>query len=122
MVSVVPIHCPMGKGVHLMPAYYDQLDIVRCSSTFLSTGSTKADPTTVNFVLTNPDGTDTVNTRLGATTGTVDLITRVSAGVYFRDVTIGSSSGAHWYRYSSTGVVTSGAEANFIVRRLYTTT
>ncbi len=105
-----------------MPAYYDQLDIVRCSSTFLSTGSTKADPTTVNFVLTSPDGTDTVNTRAGATTGTVDSITRVSTGVYFRDVTIGSSSGPHWYRFSSTGVITSGAEANFIVRRLYTST
>ncbi len=105
-----------------MPAYYDQNDIVRCSSTFTDTGGTRADPTTVNFVLTNPDGTDTVNSRAGATVGTVDLITRVSSGVYFRDVTVGSSSGAHWYRYSSTGVVTSLAEANFIIRRLYTTT
>ena len=105
-----------------MPAYYDQLDIVRCSSTFLSTGGTKADPTTVNFVLTNPDGTDTVNIRTSTETGLVDSIHRVSTGVYFRDVTVGSSSGPHWYRFSSTGVVTSGAEANFIVRRLYTTT
>ena len=105
-----------------MPAYYDQQDIVRCSSTFTDTGGTRADPTTVNFVLTSPDGTDTVNTRAGATVGTVDSITRVSSGVYHRDVTVGSSSGAHWYRYSSTGVVTSLAEANFIVRRLYTST
>ncbi len=105
-----------------MPAYYDQLDIVRTSSTFTDTGGTKADPTTVNFVLTNPDGTDTVNTRTSTNTGLVDSIHRVSTGVYFRDVTVGSSSGPHWYRFSSTGVITTGAEANFIVRRLYTTT
>ena len=105
-----------------MPNYYDQTDIVRTSSTFLSTGGTRADPTTVDFVLTNPDGTDTVNTRTSTSTGTVNSITKTSTGVYFRDVTIGSSSGPHWYRFSSTGVITTGAEANFIVRRLYTTT
>ncbi len=105
-----------------MPAYYDIGDIVRVSSTFTDTGGTKADPTTVNLVKTTPDGADTVFTRTGATTGTVDSITRgTTAGTYFSDITT-TSSGPYWYRYSSTGVVTSLAEANFIVRRLYTTT
>ncbi len=105
-----------------MPNYYDEGDIVRTSSTFTDTGGTNTDPSTVHFVLTSPDGTDTVNTRTGATTGTVDSITRVSSGVYFRDVTIGSSSGPHWYRFNSTGNITAAAEANFIARRRYTDT
>ena len=105
-----------------MPAYYDIGDIVRVSSTFLSTGGTKTDPTTVRLVKTTPAGVDTVFSRAGATTGTVDSITRTTAaGIYFSDITT-TASGPYWYRYSSTGVVTSLAEANFIVRRLYTTT
>jgi hypothetical protein len=105
-----------------MPNYYDVGDIVRTSSTFTDTGGTRADPTTVHYVLTTPDGTDTENTRTSTDTGLVDLISRSTAGIYFRDVTIGSSSGTYWYRFSSTGIVTSAAEANFRVRRQYTST
>ncbi len=104
-----------------MPNYYDVGDIVRTSSTFTDTGGTKADPTTVHYVLTTPDGTDIENTRT-STEALVDSIGRSTDGVYFRDVTLGSSSGTHWYRFSSTGVITSAAEANFRVRRQYTAT
>ena len=105
-----------------MPNYYDIGDVVRISSTFKDTGGVKQDPTTVDFVFTTPDQTDTVNTRAGATTGTVDSILRASSGTFSRDVTVGSSSGAYWYRFSSTGSITSAAEAVFRVRRRYTTT
>ena len=105
-----------------MSNYYDQGDNVRMSSTFTDTGATKADPSTVDFVFTTPDGTDTVNTRTSTSTGLVDSIHRVSTGVYFRDAVIGSSSGAYWYRYSSTGNITAMDEATFRVRHKYTTT
>ncbi len=104
-----------------MPNYYDVGDIVRTSSTFTDTGGTKADPTTVHYVLTTPDGTDIENTRT-STEALVDTISRTTDGVYFRDVTIGTSSGPYWYRFSSTGIITSAAEANFRVRRQYTAT
>ena len=103
------------------PNYYDQLDVVRTSSTFTDTGGTRADPTTVHYVLTTPDGTDIENTRT-STEALVDSISRTTDGVYFRDVTIGTSSGPYWYRFSSTGVITTSAEANFRVRRQYTST
>ena len=105
-----------------MPNYYDVGDIVRTSSTFTDTGGVRADPTTVNYVLTTPDGNDIENTRTSTELGSVDLINRVSTGVYFRDVTVGTSSGPYWYRYSSTGAITTSAEANFRIRRRYTTT
>ncbi len=105
-----------------MPNYYDVGDVVRTSSTFTDTGGVKADPTTVHYVLTTPDGTDIENTRTSTDTGPIDTINRVSTGVYFRDITIGTSSGPYWYRFSSTGVITSAAEANFRVRRQYTAT
>ncbi len=104
-----------------MPAYYDIGDIVRCSSTFTDTGAVKQDPSQVHFVYTTPAGVDSVHTRLGVTTGTVDTVVRASSGTYFRDVTT-TASGPYWYRFNSTGSITTLAEANFIVRRLYTST
>ena len=104
-----------------MPNYYDVGDIVRTSSTFTDTGGVRADPTTVNYVLTTPDGTDIENTRT-STEALVDTISRTTIGVYFRDVTVGTSSGPYWYRFSSTGAITTSAEANFRIRRRYTTT
>ncbi len=101
---------------------YDIGDVVRCSSTFTDTGGNKADPTTVHFVHTTPDQTDTVNTRTSTSTGLVDTIYKVATGVYYRDITIGSSSGAYWYRFSSTGLITAADEAVFRVRRQYTST
>jgi hypothetical protein len=86
-------------------------DIVRCSSTFTDTGGVKADPTTVDFVYTTPAGVDTVNTR-SSTEALVDSISRTTAGVYFRDVAT-TSSGTYWYRFSSTGTITTSAEWNF---------
>ncbi len=105
-----------------MPNYYDIGDIVRTSSTFTDTGGVKTDPTQVKWVLTTPDGTDTVLTRSGTDSTSTGLIVRSTDGVYFPDVTIGSSTGPHHYRYSSTGNITAAAEANFIARRRYTDT
>jgi hypothetical protein len=104
-----------------MPANYDIGDVVRCSSTFTDTGGVKQDPTTVDFVYTTPAGVDTVNTRTGATPGEVDSITRASSGTFFRDVTC-TATGPYWYRFSSTGTITTSAEWNFRVRTLRTST
>ena len=101
---------------------YDQGDIVRMSSTFTTTGGVKADPTTVTFVYTTPDGTDSVVTRSGTSTGSTGNIFRSTDGVYFTDAVIGSSSGPYWYRYSSTGVITAMDEATFRVRHKYSAT
>lgn len=104
-----------------MPSYYDIGDVVRVSSTFTDTGGNKADPTSVSFVYTTPDGTDTVNSRTATSTGLSDSIYRVSTGVYYRDITT-TSSGPYWYRFSSTGSVTTMAEWSFRVRKKRTTT
>ena len=104
-----------------MPNYYDIGDIVRTSSTFSDTGGTNTDPSTVHYVVTTPAGVDSVHTRAGADVGTVDTVVRVSSGVYFRDVTA-TASGTYWYRYNSTGNITSAAEANFRVRNRRTDT
>ena len=104
-----------------MPNYYDIGDVIRVSSTFTDTGGLKADPGGVKVVFTDPDGTDTV---VGPRTGTSTLnasINRSTVGVYFYDITP-TSSGPHWYRFSSTGNITSAAEANFHIRRRHTTT
>jgi hypothetical protein len=104
------------------PNYYDVGDIIRTSSTFTDTGGTKTDPSTVHYVFTTPAGVDSVHTRVGATTGTVDTVVRgATAGTYFRDVTA-TSSGTYWYRFNSTGNITSAAEANFRVRNRHTDT
>ncbi len=105
-----------------MSNYYDQGDITRISSTFTDTGGSKADPGGVTFVFTTPDGIDTVNTRTATSTGLSDSIYRVSTGVYYRDITIGSSSGRYIYRFSSTGNITAMDEGFFRVRKKYSTT
>ena len=103
-----------------MPNMYDIGDVVRVSSTFLSTGSVKTDPTSTKFVYTTPDGTDVVNSRSGTSTSS-NSIHRTTAGVFYFDVTT-TSSGTYWHRFSSTGVVTTSAEWNFRVRKRFTST
>ena len=89
---------------------------------FTDTGGSSAAPTTVKFVLTTPDGTDTVATRAGSTsTGSSNSINQVSSGTYTYDHTA-SASGPYWYRFSSTGNITSADEDVFRVRRLHTST
>ena len=105
-----------------MSNYYDQGDVVRSSATFTSTGAVKTDPSLVTWVFTTPDGTDLVHTRSGTDSTSTGLISRTTDGVYFRDVVIGTSSGAYWYRYSSTGNITAMDEATFRVRHKYSST
>ena len=104
-----------------MPNEYDVGDIVRCKSTFQSTAGINADPSSVDFVYTTPGGVDSVNQRSATTTGLSDTIYRVSTGVFYRDVTA-TASGPYWYRFSSTGNITTSAEWNFRVRKLRTST
>lgn len=104
-----------------MPNYYDVGDIVRTSSTFTDTGSVKADPSAVDFIYTTPDGSDNAFNRTTTATGAVDTIVRSTVGNYHRDITT-TASGTYWYRYASTGNITTAAEANFRVRRQYTAT
>ena len=104
-----------------MPSWYDIGDIVRISSTFTSTAGQKADPTSVTFAYTTPDGTDTVTSRTATATGPSNDITKVSTGVYYSDITA-TASGPYWYRFSSTGTITTAAEWNFQVRRRFTST
>lgn len=103
-----------------MPNYYDIGDVVRTSSTFTDTGGSKADPTSVTWVLTTPDRADTVKTMTSTST-LENTIHRTTAGVYFRDV-VTTASGPYWYRYSSTGNITTAAENSFRVRSRRTTT
>ncbi len=102
------------------PNYYDVGDIVRTSSTFTDTGGIKADPGTLYWVYTTPDGTDVVASRTGTSTAS-NGIHRSTDGVYYGDITT-TSSGTYWYGYRSTGAITSAAEANFRVRKRYTST
>ena len=104
-----------------MPANYDIGDTVRTSSTFTDTGGTKTDPTLVKFVYTTPDGTDTVFTRSGTGSTSTGSIVRTTDGVYYRDL-VTTASGPYWYRYSSTGNITTASESNFRVRKRHTTT
>ena len=103
-----------------MPNYYDIGDVVRTSSTFTDTGGLRADPTTVHWVITTPDGADTVASR-SDTEPLTNTISRTTDGVYFGDV-LATGSGTYWYRYNSTGNITSAAEANFRVRNRRTDT
>jgi hypothetical protein len=107
-----------------MPAVYDRGDVVRMTGTFTSTAGVETSPTTIRFVLTSPNGVDTVNSRAG--TGTVgstsDSIVKGDTGIFYRDLVVGSSSGAYHYRFSSTGVITTAQEGTFRVRHRYTTT
>lgn len=109
-----------------MPSTYDQGDIVRMIGTFTDTGGTKGDPTTVNFALTTPDSTALTTgnsfTRTGATTGTVDSITRESSGVFFFDK-LTTSKGLYEWRYTSTGTLAASGEswASIRPRRVTTT-
>ena len=105
---------------NLIPNYYDVGDLVRTSSTFTDTGGTKTDPSTVHWVTTTPDGVDTIVLRSGTTTLS-NTIHRTTDGVFFGDV-LATGSGTYWYRYNSTGNITSAAEANFRVRNRRTDT
>lgn len=69
---------------------------------------------------TTPAGSDNVN-QITSTSTLENTIHRTTAGVYFRDV-VTTASGPYWYRYSSTGNITTAAENSFRVRSRRTTT
>ena len=102
-----------------MATTYDVGDIVRISSTFLSTAGTRADPTTVYFAYETPDGTAYSTTYTGA----ADVIkaSTPSTGVYYYDITT-TGYGQYEYRFSSTGLITASAESYFSVRPRRVTT
>lgn len=99
-----------------MPSTYDEGDIIRMTGTFTDTGDNVGDPTTVNFLYDTPTSTaPTIHTRTGATTGTVDSITRASLGVFYVDITA-TGRGLYEGRYTSTGTLTASGESWFSVR------
>ena len=98
-----------------MPNQYDIGDIVRTSSTFTDTGGVKADPGTVHWVYTTPDGTDVLASRSGTSTAS-NGIHRTTDGVYYGDITT-TASGPYHYRFNSTGNITTAAEWVFRVRK-----
>ena len=102
-----------------MATTYDIGDVVRISSTFLSTAGVRADPTTVYFAFETPDGTAYSTTYTGA--GDIVKASTPSTGVYYYDITT-TGYGQYEYRFSSTGLITSAAEAYFSVRPRRVTT
>ena len=99
-----------------MASTFDIGDVVRISSTFLSTAGTAADPTTVYFAYENPAGVSYSTTYTGA----ADIV-KVTTGVYYYDITT-TGYGLYEYRFSSTGLITAAAEHYFSVRPRRVTT
>ncbi len=105
-----------------MPSTYDIGDLVRAIGTFTDTGAAVGDPTTVNFLIDTPTSTaPTSYTRTGATTGTVDSITRESAGVFYVDFTA-TGKGLYEWRYTSTGTLAASGESWASIRPQRVTT
>lgn len=90
------------------PNTYDKGDVVRLTGTFTVDG-VATDPTTVTLKVQEPDGTETTYTYALAT------VTKVSTGVYRKDITI-DESGYWYYRWEGTGTVATSGEAVLLTR------
>ena len=88
---------------------YDKGDAVRLKGTF-TVSSVLTDPTTVTLKVKDSDGTISTYTYSGGT------VTKLSTGVYYKDVTV-SNDGIWYYRFESTGAVAAAGEGSFEVRR-----
>ena len=86
---------------------YDPGDQVRLTVSFLSTGSTAVNPTTVSFVYRDPAG--------NLTTMASSDITNDVVGTYYGDLVV-STPGVWYYRITSTGNLVSAGEDWFRVR------
>lgn len=98
-----------------MPTYYDVGDIIRTAGAFTDTGGAAADPTLVTLDYQTPDGT------AASVAGTSGGLSNPSSGSFTYDITA-TASGAYWYRYSSTGSITTAQEGSFRVRKQHTST
>jgi hypothetical protein len=80
---------------------YDLHDLVRFTGNFVGTdGITPADPSTVTFLFKDANGSVGSYQYIGGPGG--GSITRISAGVYAKDVTV-VVAGTHFYRWEGTG-------------------
>lgn len=105
-----------------MPSTYDVGDVVRITGVYTDTGALLQDPDTVHFHYDTPTSTaPSTQQRTGATTGTVNGITRASSGTFFFDITT-TGRGLYEGRFKSTGTVTAAGETWFSVRPLRVTT
>lgn len=94
-----------------MASTFDIGDVVRVRATFTQ-DDVAIDPTTVTLVVLEADGTtSTTYTYAGST------VTRSSVGVYYVDVTVGSSDQGTWYtRWTTTGTGACSEESWFEVK------
>ena len=94
-------------------------DILRTTARFTtSTGSTATkDPTTVKFRKSTPAGI--VSSVTYSTSQTT--IVKDTTGVYYSNIT-STSSGVYWYRWTSTGNITTSQEGSFQVGRRFVDT
>lgn len=91
-------------------AIYDIGDGRRLTATFRDMAETPADPTTIGFTMTEPDGT----TSTYAYGADAELV-REAAGVFHVDWTI-TQAGRHHYKWTGAGDVIAAEEASFLVR------
>lgn len=102
-----------------MASTYDIGDSVRTNVSFLSTGSTAADPSgAIRFKWKTPDGTVTATTY---STGTSTGVIRTGAGTYHANL-VTTGQGVYWTRFESTGSIVTAVEAYFLVRASQVTT
>lgn len=94
---------------------YDIGDVVRITGSFTQSG-VALDPTTVKLDVKTPDGVVTTYVY-----GTDAALVRTAQGQYRLDFLV-AQSGAHWYRWLSTGTGAAGEQNWFGVRTLYART
>ena len=89
---------------------YDLLDLAQLRATFLSTDAlTPADPSTMMFLVKNPNGS-VATYAFGAAGASV---VRTATGAYFKDLTV-DVVGSWFYRSYGTGGVQASEEWSFL--------
>ncbi len=84
-------------------------DVKRLQATFTNVAGTLADPTAINLIIREPDGTEI--------TKVIGDMTNPSTGVFYYDHTWTAKPGRHIVRWESTGPVTTAERTEFWVRQ-----
>ncbi|MEK9736192.1 MAG: hypothetical protein VW239_02585 [Candidatus Nanopelagicales bacterium] len=93
-------------------ADYEQGSLVRATATFVNASDVNTDPTTV-----------TVKYRVGSDAavskvyGTDAEVIKSATGIYYIDLTVGTSDGTWYVRWEGTGDVVAAVEASFGVKQ-----
>lgn len=82
-------------------------DKPRLKATITDINGDAADPSTVTFEMTEPDGTTTTYVY-----GTDPQVSKESTGIYYVDWPI-TQQGVHYYRFTGSGNVVAAEESSF---------